>query len=428
MNILVVGSGYVGLVSGTCFAELGHKVFCIDIDEKKINSLQSGKIPFYEPELADLVIKNIQSQSITFTTKLAESLNQADLVLICVGTPPKQTGQADLKYIFQAVEEIGKNLTKYTVIVTKSTVPVGTAQKIKKIISKNYNGEFDVASCPEFLREGSAVKDFMNPDRIVIGTENQRASDLSNELHEKLDCPKLETNLETAEMIKYASNAFLATKISFINEIANVCENVGADVEQVAEGMGLDTRIGKAFLRAGIGYGGSCFPKDVRALHHVAGQTGYPFQLLKAVVEVNNQQRWLFYKKIKDELKCLENKTIAVWGLSFKPDTDDVRESIAIDIIEKLVEDGANVKAYDPEAMKNTQEILGDKIQYCFTADFALENADCLVIITDWDEFKLVKFENIKSKMKTPLIIDGRNMFDGEKLSSQGIKYISVGR
>jgi len=428
MNILIVGAGYVGLVSGTCFAELGHKVFCIDIDEKKINSLQSGKIPFYEPELEALVSRNIQTQNLNFSTILSEHLDQADLVLICVGTPPKQTGQADLKYIFQAADEIGKHLHKYTVIATKSTVPVGTAQKIKKIISKNYNGEFDVASCPEFLREGSAVKDFMNPDRIVFGTESKRASALLNELHEKLDCPKLETNYETAEMIKYASNAFLATKISFINEIANVCENVGADVELVAKGMGLDTRIGKAFLRAGIGYGGSCFPKDVRALHHVAGQTGYPFQLLKAVVEVNNQQRWLFYKKIKDELKCLENKTIAVWGLSFKPDTDDVRESIAIDIIEKLVEDGANVRAYDPEAMKNTQEILGDKIQYCFTADFALKNADCLLVITDWDEFKLVEFENIKSKMKTPLIIDGRNMFDGEKLGSQGIKYISVGR
>ena len=428
MNILVVGAGYVGLVSGTCFAELGNRVVCIDIDEKKINSLQSGKIPFYEPELEDLVYKNIKTQSLSFSTNLSEHIHQTDLVLICVGTPPRQTGQADLRYIFQAAEDIGKNLQKYTVIATKSTVPVGTGQRIKKIISKNYNGEFEIASCPEFLREGSAVKDFMNPDRIIIGTENQKAAHLLIKLHEKLSCPKLTTTLETAEMIKYAANAFLATKISFINEIANVCENVGADVEQVAEGMGLDKRIGRAFLNAGIGYGGSCFPKDVRALHHVAGQTGYPFQLLKAVVEVNNQQRWLFYKKVKDELQSLENKTIAIWGLSFKSNTDDVRESIAIDIIEKLVEDGAIVKAYDPEAMKNTQKILGDKIQYCFTAEFALENADCLLIITDWEEFKQIDVGNIKGKMKTPLVIDGRNMFNCEKLSNQGIKYISIGR
>ncbi len=426
MNIVCIGAGYVGLVSGTCLAELGHNVTCVDNDEEKIKLLNSGQVPFFEPGLSDLITKNQQSGSLKFASSLSDIIKNADIVFICVGTPPRENGQADLGFVFQVAEDIGKILDKHIVVVTKSTVPVGTNQKIKKIIKKNYQGNFDVASCPEFLREGSAINDFMNPDRIVIGTEAAGAKRLLLQLYEKIDCPKVLCNLETAEMIKYAANAFLATKISFINEIANVCENVGADVEQVAEGMGLDKRIGKAFLRAGIGYGGSCFPKDVRALHHIAGQNGYPFQLLRAVIEVNNQQRWLFYKKIKEALGCLENKTIAVWGLSFKPDTDDVRESISIDLIEKLVEDGAIVKAYDPQAMKNTQKIFGDKIQYCFSAEYAIENADCLLIVTEWDEFMNFDFSAV-FKMKQKIILDGRNLFRKEELAIKGFKYIAIG-
>src|SRR3989339_575731 len=427
MRLAIIGAGYVGLVSGACFAEIGHSVVCVDDDADKIRMLNSGKIPFFEPGLLDLVEKNRRIGSLSFSTSLSLALENADVVFICVGTPPRENGQANLKFVYQVAEDIGKQARKRFLVVTKSTVPVGTAQMVRKIIRKNYSGEFDVASCPEFLREGSALKDFMNPDRIVIGTDSIWAQEGLLRIHEKLDCPKVLCNLETGEMIKYAANAFLATKISFINEIANVCENVGAEVEQVAEGMGLDKRIGKHFLRAGIGYGGSCFPKDVRAVHHIAGQTGYPFQLLKAVVEVNNQQRWIFYKKIKEAFGCLENKVIAVWGLAFKADTDDVRESIAIDLIEKLIEDGAKVQAYDPQAMNNAKKILGNKIQYCQSAQKAAEQADCLLLLTDWDEFIQFDFAEIRNVMKAPLVIDGRNALNGQKLMSFGFRIIQVG-
>lgn len=419
----------MGLVSGTCFAKLGHDVICVENDENRINMLIEGRVPFFEPGLEELVKENIASRKLGFQKKISnEILSWANVVFICVGTPPRENGQANLDYVLGAADEIGKNLTKYTLIVTKSTVPVGTAKKIKKTIQKVYPGSFDVAACPEFLREGSAINDFLHPDRIVVGTESDQAQELLLRLHEQINCPKVLCNLETGEMIKYAANAFLAAKISFINEIANVCESVGADVEAVAEGMGLDKRIGRDFLKAGIGYGGSCFPKDVRALHHIAGQAGYPFQLLKSVVEVNNQQRWLFYKKIKDTLGGLEGKAIGVWGLSFKPNTDDVRESIALDLVERLVEDGAIVKAYDPQAMKNAQKFLGNKVQYCFTAEYATENVDCLLLLTDWDDFNLVDFVNLKSKMRAPLIIDGRNFFDRTKLEALGFRLITVGR
>jgi UDPglucose 6-dehydrogenase len=428
MNILIVGTGYVGLVSGACFSNLGHQVICVDNDSTKIESLLQGQIPFYEPGLPELVKQNRDAGRLHFSTSLSENLNNADIVFIAVGTPPKSTGQADLKYVFQVAEEIGQNLNKYVVVTTKSTVPVGTSQKVKKIIKRFYSDEFDVASCPEFLREGSAIEDFSKPDRIVYGTESDRAARVLAEVHEKLDCEKISTTVATSEMIKYASNAFLATKISFINEMANVCENTGADVTLVSKGMGLDSRIGPKFLNAGLGYGGSCFPKDVRALHHIAGQSGYPFQLLRSVIEVNNQQRWNFYKKIRKELGSLEDKTIGVWGLSFKPNTDDIRESIAIDLIEKLLEDGARIKAHDPEAMKNTQELLKDNIEYCFSPEYAAEKVDCLLIITEWDEFKKVDLNAIKSTMNSPIIIDGRNLYKPDEVKQLGFKYISVGR
>lgn len=425
---MIIGAGYVGLVSSACFTELGHSVICVDTDVEKIARLNQGVMPFFEPGIGELVLAGLRSVRLTFNSSVKESLNNVDVIFICVGTPPKKTGQADLSYVYQVAEEIGKNLCQYAVVVTKSTVPVGAAQKIKKIISKNYRGEFDVASCPEFLREGTAISDFLHPDRIVIGAESQKAKNLLLALHEKLDCPKMTTEVATAEMIKYASNAFLATKISFINEIANVCEAVGADVEKVAEGMGYDKRIGRSFLNAGIGYGGSCFPKDVKALHHAAEENGYLFQLLKAVIEVNSQQKWLFYKKVKLALGTLEGKNIGIWGLSFKPDTDDIRESIAIELIEKLIEDGAKVKAYDPQAMNNTQKILGDKIGYCFSAEYAAIDTDALLIMTEWNEFKNFDFNAIRGRKKQPIIIDGRNLYNKEALSTLGFNYIGIGR
>jgi UDPglucose 6-dehydrogenase len=307
-------------------------------------------------------------------------------------------------------------------------VPVGTGQKIKKIIKKHYAGDFDIASCPEFLREGTAVEDYLNADRLVIGAETSKAREMMLEVHKNLNTAKLVTNIETAEMIKYASNAFLATKISFINEIANVCESVGADVEQVAQGMGFDKRIGQHFLKAGVGYGGSCFPKDVRALQFIAGQAGYPFQLLRAVIDVNNQQRWIFYKKIKQVSNNFEDKTIGVWGLAFKANTDDIRDSISLDIIEKLLEDGAKVKVFDPVAMKNAQVKLGNRVDYCFTADLAATGVDCLLILTDWQEFKTFDLNKLKISLKKPIIFDGRNCFDPAKMKELGFEYISVGR
>ena len=428
MRIMIIGAGYVGLVSSACFAELGHNVLCVDNDVGKIERLNQGVMPFFEPGIGDLVLANLKTARLVFNSSIKEGLNNVDVIFICVGTPPKRTGQADLSSVFQAAEEIGRNLRQYAVVVTKSTVPVGAAQKIKKIISLNYHGEYDVASCPEFLREGTAIHDFMHPDRIVIGVDAARAKDLLIKLHEKMDCPKVVTGISTAEMIKYASNAFLATKISFINEVANVCEVVGADVERVAEGMGYDKRIGRAFLNAGIGYGGSCFPKDVRALHHIAEENGCLFQLLKTVIEVNSQQRWLFYKKIKTVLGDLDNKSIGVWGLSFKPETDDIRESIAIDLIEKLLDDGANVKVYDPQAMANAQKILGDRVGYGFSAAYAAEAVDALLVMTEWIEFKNFDFNIIRGRMRQPIIIDGRNLYSREAMMALGFNYISVGR
>ncbi|MFH1187280.1 MAG: UDP-glucose/GDP-mannose dehydrogenase family protein [bacterium] len=428
MKITVIGTGYVGLVTGVCLADMGHNVACIDIDQNKIKKLENGEVPFFEPGLDEILKKNFEAGKLKFDTSLENNMQDAEAVFIAVGTPPKENGEADLSYVLKAAESIGKNLDHYVVIINKSTVPVGTVLKVKKIVSNFYSGEFDVVSNPEFLREGCAVEDFKKPDRIVVGASSDKAKEVIERLYKNFDCPKIFTTPESSEMIKYASNAFLATKISFINEIANICENVGANVEEVAAGMGLDKRIGPKFLKAGIGYGGSCFPKDVRALHQIAGRDGYSFQLLHAVIDINNNQKWYFFQKIKDQLKDLTGKTIGVWGLAFKPDTDDVRESIAIEIINRLIDEGAKVKAYDPEAAQNAKSHLENSVEICASAGDAAKDVDCLLIITEWDEFKNVNLENLKKIMKTPLIIDGRNMFDAGEMKGLGFRYLSVGR
>lgn len=428
MKIIVIGTGYVGLVTGVCLADLGNQVVCIDIDRNKIKKLENGEVPFFEPGLKDILKKNFKAGKLEFSASLEDNLYDAEAAFIAVGTPPKENGEADLSYVLKVAESIGKNLDHYIVIINKSTVPVGTASKVKKIVSGFYNGEFDVVSNPEFLREGCAVEDFKKPDRIVVGASSERAKGVMEKLYQNFDCPKVWTTKESSEMIKYASNGFLATKISFINEIANICENAGADVEEVALGMGLDKRIGSQLLKAGVGYGGSCFPKDVRALRQIAGRDGYNFELLRAVIDVNNNQKWRFFQKIKDQLKDLQNKTIAVWGLAFKPNTDDVRESIAIEIINRLVGDGAKVKTYDPQAMQNAKHNLDSSVEICATAAVAAKDADCLAVITEWDEFKYFDLKNLKSLLKTPLIIDGRNIFDVKEMEKLGFVYVSVGR
>jgi len=429
MKIMIIGTGYVGLVSGTCFAELDHEVVCVDNNLEKINKLNNGEVPFFEPGLAELIAKNKKSNKLSFKTELKDDVNEADVIFIAVGTPPKENGQANLQYVFDVAKEIGQNLKNYNVVVTKSTVPIGTSQKIKRIIAKYYQGEFDVASCPEFLREGTAVKDFTNPERIVYGTENERAARVLRMVHEKLTCPKIETTIPSSELIKYAANAFLATKISFINEIANVCETVGADIDVVSYGMGLDSRIGHKFLKAGLGYGGSCFPKDVRALQSLSGENGYQFQLLKAVIDVNNYQRWKFFHKIKSVFQDLNGLEVAIWGLAFKANTDDIRESVSIDLVNKLLEEGARVRVYDPKAMENTRSILGEEnLFYSDNALDACRDAAVLIVGTEWAEFQDVDLVQLRNVMKNQIIFDGRNLLDKNKLLNLGFKYYSIGR
>ncbi len=428
MKILIIGTGYVGLVSGTCFANLGHEIVCVDNNPEKINKLNNGQVPFFEPGLEDLIIKNKQAGRLQFKNTITEDLNNSDAVFIAVGTPPKENGHANLQYVFNVAQEIGRNLKNYTVIVTKSTVPIGTSKKVKRIIQQNYSGEFDVASCPEFLREGSAINDFSKPDRIVYGTETEKAKLILRQVHEKLICPKIETDIASSELIKYASNSFLATKISFINEIANVCESVGANIDTVAEGMGLDSRIGPKFLKAGLGYGGSCFPKDVRALQSLSGENGYQFQLLKSVIDVNNYQRWRFFHKIKAEIGDLNGKIISLWGLAFKAQTDDIRESIALDLAEKLLEEGAHIQVYDPQATENAKLVLGYKPQYCQSALDACKAADALVIVTEWSEFIDINLDQVALVMRNKKIFDGRNLLNKQSVEEKGFKYFSVGR
>ncbi len=429
MRIAIIGTGYVGLVTGACFAELGNDVVCVDIDEIKIKKLNSNIMPIYEHGLEDLIIKNKKWKRLNFTTNLKKSIKDSSIIFICVGTPPKENGEADLSYVDGVARAIAGSMDSYKVVVEKSTVPVETGEEVARTI-RAYNSQkvdFDVVSNPEFLREGSAVKDFMHPDRIIIGTDSEKAKKIMQELYAPLKAPILFTDIKSAEIIKHASNSFLATKISFINAIANICELAGADVEKVAEGMGLDRRIGKPFLNAGVGYGGFCFPKDAEAFIRIAEKLGYDFKLLKETQDINSMQRKNFVRKIGKAMSAVRNKSIAVLGLAFKPDTDDMRFAPSIDIISQLQKDGARIKAYDPVAAEKSREFLSD-IAYCKSPYEAAKGADALVILTEWSEFKELDFKKLKSLMNQTLIIDGRNIYDPELLRKEGFSYISVGR
>ncbi len=432
MKIAVVGTGYVGLVTGTCFAETGNDVVCIDINAEKVKQLQNGVVPIFEPELDIYFERNTKHGRLTFTTSLAEGIEGAKIIFLALPTPPGEDGSADLKYILGVAKDLGPLLKEYTVIVNKSTVPVGTADKVNAVIAQTAKVEYSVVSNPEFLREGVAVEDFMKPERVVVGTKSQKARELMEELYEpfvRQGNPIIFMDEHSAEVTKYAANAFLATKISFMNEIANLCELVGADVDEVRRGIGTDSRIGKRFLFAGVGYGGSCFPKDVQALHKTAQENNYSFDILKAVMDVNYRQRELFYKKIEAKYgKDLSGKTIALWGLAFKPNTDDIREAPALYIIEKLLEAGAKVRAYDPEAIENVKRIFGEKIYFAKDEYDAVDTADFLVIVTEWNEFRSPNFDKIKAALKESVIFDGRNLYDNGKMRELGFTYDSIGR
>ena len=430
MEISIFGAGYVGLVTGACLAELGNNVVCYDIDKDKIEKLKEGNIPFFEPGLENLVRKNIKRKKISFSLSSKEVVLNKELIFIAVGTPQKKNGEANLSYIEEAAKAIGKNLKGYAVIINKSTVPVGTGDLVKEIIKKEYKGNFNIASNPEFLREGNAVSDFTNPERIVIGTDSVKAKKIIKNLYKPFSCPVINVNIETAEMIKYASNAFLATKISFINEIANVCERVGANVDEVAYAMGLDSRIGNKFLNAGIGYGGSCFPKDVKALHNIALNNNYKFKLLKSVIKVNSEQKLLLVEKAEKLLGGLKNKKICVWGISFKPNTDDARESAAIDIFNLLQKKGVEISAYDPKVdyEKFRQDKKFKSVRFYSDKYDALKNCQALMIVTEWDEFKNADLEKIKKLLQKSNIIDGRNIYNLDKMKKIGFNYLSIGR
>ena len=430
MNICVIGTGYVGLVTGCVFSDLGNEVICVDKDPAKIEMLERGEMPIYEPGLEELVKRNVDDKRLYFTRDLAHAVEHSDVVFICVGTPPLPNGDPDMSYIQGAAKEVAGSLNRYKVIVNKSTVPVGTGNMVREIIETNRkrNVDFDVVSNPEFLREGSAIKDTLEPDRIVIGAPNQVVAMKILELYAPLERPMLITDVASAEMIKYASNAFLATKISFINSIANVCDKVGADVIQVIKGMGYDHRIGAAFLNAGLGYGGSCFPKDTSALARTAEKHGVPSPILQAVMDVNKDQPFRFVDRMREAMGgSFKDKTVGVLGLAFKPNTDDMRDAKSVDIIAKLLEEGASVKAYDPIAIENTQKIFPD-ICYAKNAYEAAEEADVLLIVTEWNEFKLLNMERVKSLMKTPLLFDGRNIYDPLRLRRLGFEYHCIGR
>lgn len=430
MNITVIGTGYVGLVSGVCYAELGNHVICVDKDANKIDMLNAGGIPIYEPGLKELAAASRETGRLSFTTDLPEAVRRSDIIILAVGTPPLPSGEANLAYINQAAIEIAEAMNGYKIIAVKSTVPVGTNERLAILIKSHTKERFDSISLPEFLREGSAIEDTLHPDRIIIGANCQSAADTMLLLHEPLTKHIVVTDIRSAEMIKYASNAFLATKISFINEIANICEKVGADVTQVAEGMGYDKRIGPSFLKAGIGYGGSCFPKDTSALIQIAGHVDYEFKLLRSVVEVNQDQRWSVIRKLETIFSGeLRGKTMAVWGLAFKPNTDDVRDSPAVEIIRHLVENGVKVKAYDPIAMSNFRAIYNiENVEWCDQALETAKGADALCLLTEWDEFTTVDLGQLQAIMKQPILIDGRNVFKEENLLGTDFIYYSVGR
>ncbi len=429
-KIAVIGTGYVGLVSGTCFADAGNFVTCCDKNEEKINSLREGIMPIYEPGLKELVEKNVNSGSLFFTTDTAQAVQEAEIVYIAVGTPMSETGEADLTYVRQAAETIGLNLHSYKIIVTKSTVPVGTGKLVESII-KSFAGEgreFDIVSNPEFLREGAAIKDSMNMERAVIGASSEKAYEIMAELHKPFTSTVVKADVESAELIKYAANAFLATKISFINDIANICERVGADVTKVAEGIGLDSRIGKKFLQAGVGYGGSCFPKDTSALLHISEECGYEFNLIQAVMKTNENQRVQMVEKLMAALGSLKGKTISVLGLAFKPDTDDVRSSPALDVIPLLKRMGANVKAYDPIAVEEAKKQLGNSCSYFTDLYETINHTDACVVLTDWAEVKNLDLMKARRLLKRPLMVDGRNLFEPELMHELGYTYLSMGR
>jgi len=437
MNIAIVGSGYVGLVSGVCFAQIGHKVICVDIDEEKIKKLKRGEIPIYEPGLKELLKKSLRSKRLTFTTSIKTATKKSTVIFIAVGTPSKKNGDADLTYVENVARQIAVNMEDYKLIVEKSTVPADTGNRVKRTIKMNlpkkfWKGntvtlDFDVASNPEFLREGSAINDFMNPDRVVIGVESKKAEKLFREIYRPLKPHFIVTDINSAELIKHASNSFLATKISFINAIAKICNHLDADVLKVAEGMGYDKRIGQAFLNAGIGYGGSCFPKDVDAFIRISDKSGYSFNLLKEVRNINEEQKVSFVRLIEDKLWIIKNKVIGVLGLAFKPDTDDMRSSPAVDIIQTLQHEGAKIRAYDPVAMPNAKRLLKN-VTFCKDAYATVKGCDCLLLLTEWDEFKSLNFKRIRSLMNQPVLFDGRNLYHDKDLEDLGFDYYGVGR
>ncbi len=436
MKIVVVGTGYVGLVTGTCFAEVGIDVTCIDIDKKKIDNLKEGILPIYEPGLEEMVQRNVEADRLHFSTSLADSIAGCDVAFIAVGTPPGENGSADLKYVLGVASEIGQHMNHYGVVVTKSTVPVGTAEKVKasvqaSITKRNLNIEFDVASNPEFLKEGAAIDDFLKPDRIVIGVETKRAEEIMKKLYKPFllnGHPIIFMDIPSAEMTKYAANAMLATKISFMNDIANLCEIMGADVNLVRKGIGSDVRIGNKFIYPGIGYGGSCFPKDVKALIKTADEHGYNMRILNAVEEVNDNQKSVLFDKLMKHFKGqIKGKTFALWGLSFKPKTDDMREAPSLVIIEKLLAAGANVKAYDPVAMHEAKKTLGEQITYCKNPNAALIDTDGLLVATEWPEFRSPDFDVMGKLMKNKVIFDGRNIYEVEEMKERGFDYYCIG-
>ncbi|KAA6338384.1 UDP-glucose 6-dehydrogenase TuaD [termite gut metagenome] len=437
MNISIVGSGYVGLVTGACFSEMGNQVTCVDIDKVKIQKLLQGVVPIYEPGLDELVERNIKAGRLQFTTDLSACLDSVDVVFSAVGTPPDEDGQADLKYVFEVARTIGKNMTKYTVLVTKSTVPVGTAGKVSAVIEEELHKrgvkvEFDVVSNPEFLKEGTAIKDFMTPDRVVIGVESERAKKVMEKLYHPFllnGYPILMMDIASAEMTKYAANAMLATRISFMNDIANLCERVGADIDNVRKGIGTDSRIGSRFLYAGCGYGGSCFPKDVKALVRTGIENGYHLRLIEAVESVNEAQKSIVFDKLSTALGGdLKGKVIAVWGLSFKPETDDMRESPALVVIEKLLQEGAVVKVYDPVAMEETHHRIGDRVTYCKDMYEAVIEADAIALLTEWKIFRMPSWAIIHQAMRNHVVVDGRNIYEGNELRELGFTYSRIGQ
>ena len=432
MKIAVVGTGYVGLVTGTCFAETGNDVICIDTDAKKVKKLSSGEITIYEPGLNKLFLRNLKEDRLKFTTNLATGIKDAKIIFLALPTPPGADGSADMRYVLGVAGDLGKLIKDYKIIVDKSTVPVGTAEKVYAAIAANFKGAFDVVSNPEFLREGVAVEDFMKPDRVVIGTSSDRARKILEELYNpfvRQGNPIIFMNERSAELTKYAANSFLATKITFMNEIAQICERTGADVDMVRRGIGSDERIGKRFLFPGIGYGGSCFPKDVQALVQSSGQVDYEFKILKAVMEVNENQKMHLIPKIKNYFKGkLTGKHFALWGLAFKPNTDDIREAPALFIIDALINEGASVSVYDPEAMANVKKQIGDRVKYGENQYDVLEKADALIIATEWNEFRTPNFLKMVTSMKNKVIFDGRNLFDLNAIRELGFYYVSIGR